>query len=302
MRNHKPLISVIVLSHDRPEFLPRALESIVKQSYDNLEILVVDNQSRSSERIEEIVTSYREIKLIQNPSNLGFTGGMNEGLGAASGDFVYLTLDDVVLEEDCLLQLARYLETDAASGLISPILYSEIGDTIVCAGGEYKLTPVYQKKFLGMGEKANGQFPQPFQVNWIPGGAIFCRLDLLKKLKGFRREFFMYSEDVELCARVIKSGYRITVVPQAKVFVIDAPHAFTNHEIAFHKIKNFLSVYLLHARFRVIPEAFLRYGIIELLRSLRADRKTFWPRAKALGWLLAKTPSLLRERYRGVSL
>src|SRR5260370_29667699 len=122
--NHKPLISVIVLSHDRPEFLPRALESIVKQSYDNLEILVVDNKSQSSDQIKEIVSNYQEFKLIQNPSNLGFTGGMNEGLGAASGDFVYLTLDDLVLEEDCLLQLTRYLETDAASGLISPILYS----------------------------------------------------------------------------------------------------------------------------------------------------------------------------------
>jgi GT2 family glycosyltransferase len=299
--NQRSLISVIVLSYNRPECLQRALESIARQSYDNLEILVVDNKSQSSERIREIVSNFQEFKLIQNVSNLGFSGGMNEGLRAASGEYVYLTLDDVVLEENCLLRLAEYLETDLATGLVAPILYSEHGDTIVSAGGEFKLTPALQVKFLGMGERDTGQFPQPFQVNWVPGAAMFCRSSFLNQLKGFRREFFMYSEDIELCARVRKLGYRLTVVPEAKVFVGEAAHPNINHQIVFHKIKNLLSVYLLHARFCVIPAAFFRYGIVDLLRSLGADKKTFWPRVKALTWLLVKAPSLLSERYRGVS-
>jgi GT2 family glycosyltransferase len=301
MSEHKPSISVIVLSYDRPECLCRALDSITRQSYDNLEILVVDNKSESSDRIREIVCNYPEFKLIQNSSNLGFSGGMNEGVANASGDYVYLTLDDVALEENCLLNLAEYLETDLASGLVAPILCSENGDTIVSAGGEFKLTPVLQVKFLGMGERETGQFPQPFQVNWIPGAAMFCRRSFLNGLNGFRRDFFMYSEDIELCARVRKLGYKLTVVPAAKVFVGEAPHPSLNHQIVFHKIKNLLSLYLLHARLFVIPAAFFRYGIVDLCRSLRADKKTFWPRVKALSWLLVKAPSLLSERYRGVS-
>jgi GT2 family glycosyltransferase len=301
MSDPKPLVSVIVLSYNRPECLRRALDSIARQSYDNLEILVVDNKSESSDRIKEIVCNYPEFKLIQNSSNLGFSGGMNQGQAAASGDYVYLTLDDVVLEENCLLRLAEYMETDPASGLVAPILYSELGDTIVSAGGEFKLTPVLQVKFLGTGERETGQFPEPFQVNWIPGAAMFCRRSFLNRLKGFRQEFFMYSEDIELCARVRKLGYRLTVVPQAKVFVGEAPHPSINHQIVFHKIKNLLSVYLLHARLFVIPAAFFRYGIVDLLRSLLADKKTFWPRAKALSWLLVKAPALLSERYRGVN-
>lgn len=302
MSDQKPLISVIVLSYDRPECLRRALDSIARQSYDNLEILVVDNKSESSDRIKEIVCNYPRFKLIQNSSNLGFSGGMNRGLDAASGDYVYLTNDDVVLEGNCLLRLAEYLETDLGSGLIAPILYREVGDTILCAGGEFKLAPAFQIKCLGKGEREAGQFPQPFQVNWIPGAAMFGRLDLLKRLNGFRQEFFMYSEDLELCARVLKSGYRISVVPRAKVFVGDAFHPGINHKIVFHKIKNLLSVYVLHARLRVLPEAVLRFGIVGLLHSLRADKKTFWPRAKALGWFLYRTPSLLRERYRDAGL
>ena len=208
----------------------------------------------------------------------------------------------MILEKDCLSQLVSYLETDPASGLIAPVIYNEIGDMIVCAGGEFKLAPTLQLKFLGMGEKDAEQFPRPFQVSWTPGAAMFGRLDLLKRLNGFRRDFFMYSEDIELCARVRKLGYRLTVVPAAKVFVGEAPHPSINHQIVFHKIKNLLSVYLLHARLFVIPAAFFRYGIVDLCRSLRADKKTFWPRVRALSWLLVKAPSLLSERYRGVGL
>src|SRR5258708_19425895 len=170
-----------------------------------------------------MVSSHQEFKLIQNSSNMGFSGGMNEGLGGASGDYVYLTLDDVVLEKDCLLRLAEYLESDLANGLVAPILYSELGDTIVSAGGEFKLTPALQVKFLGMGERDTGQFPQPFQVSWVPGAAMFCRRSFLKGLKGFRQDFFMYSEDIELCARVRKLGYRLPVVPAPKIFSAHAP-------------------------------------------------------------------------------
>ena len=295
------LVSVIILSHDRPGYLRRVLDSVVAESYDNLEVIVVDNKSRSSEQIEAIVKEYPEVSLIKNSGNLGFTGGMNKGIEAASGHYVYLTLDDIILEKDCILQLVRFMESNPESGLVSGILYEEDGETILCAGGEVVLSSIYQRSFLGKGEREAGQYSQPFNVNCIQGGMIFCRLDLMKELKGFRPEFFMYSEDVEICARVLKLGYNITVIPQAKVFVINAPHAFTSEEITFHKLKNFFSVYLLHARLSVLPEFYLRYGVINLLRALFSNREIVWPMVRAWGWFLLKTPSLVRERYRSVS-
>lgn len=293
-----PLVSVIVVSHNRPEYLPPVLDSIVGQSYQNLEIIVVDNQSRSSDEIEKIVSRYPGVKLIRNRTNLGFTGGMNKGIEAASGAYAHLTLDDIILERDCILHLAQYIKEHPSSGLLAGILYNETGDTIICAGGEALLEPVYKKRFWGAGEKEAGQFTQPFTVNHIPGGMIFSSLRLLRQLKGFRQDFFIYSEDIEICERVLKLGYDITIVPQAKVFVIDAPHNFNSEGIAFHKLKNFFAVYLLHARLRVLPEFYLRYGVINLLRALFSNRKIIWPMVKAWGWFLVKMPFLLRERFR----
>ena len=79
----KPLVSVVVLSYNRPVALQRALVSVVHQTYPNLEVLVVDNLSVSSEEIARIVSRFPAIRLISHPCNLGFTGGMNSGIRAA---------------------------------------------------------------------------------------------------------------------------------------------------------------------------------------------------------------------------
>ena len=297
MKSNLPLVSVIVLSHSRPHYLAKALASLAVQSYPRLEIIVVDNKSPSSEEVAEIVHSYKGMKLLQNSTNLGFTRGMNKGIEAASGRYLHLTVDDVFFEADCIEHLVKYLESEPLVGLASGILYNEDG-SIRCAGGKFDLTPIFKQTIFGAGERDVGQFSQAYSVKYIPGGMIFSRSDLIKRLNGFRRDFFIYSEDSELCARVSKLGYVIAVVPQAKATVLDAPHAFTPEGIAFHKIKNLFTLYGLHARFRVLPEFLLRYGIISFPKYLLTNRKLIWPLIRAWGWFLIKTPSLLSERFR----
>jgi len=301
MKNNLPLVSVIVLSHSRPRYLAKALASLAAQSYPKLEIIVVDNKSPSSEDIAEIVHSYRGMKLLQNSTNLGFTGGMNKGIEAASGEYIHLTVDDVIVENDCIQHLVQYMESEPSVGLASGILYNEDG-SIRCAGGKFDLAPIFKQTIFGAGQKDVGQFSQAYSVKYVPGGMIFSRSGLIKRLKGFRRDFFIYSEDSELCARVSKLGYAIAVVPQAKATVLDAPHAFTPEGIAFHKLKNIFTLYGLHARFRVLPEFLLRYGIISFPKYLLTNRKLIWPLIRAWGWFLIKTPSLLSERFRNRKL
>jgi GT2 family glycosyltransferase len=294
---NSPLVSIVVVSHDRPNYLPAALDSIVTQSYPNLEILVIDNPSGSSDEIRKIVSGYNRARLIQNPENLGFTGAMNRGIEEAKGVFIYCTLDDLVLDHDCIATFVEHAEGHPESGLLSGILFNEDGETIRCAGGVYSLTPVFRRTIIGSGERDYGQFTEAYQVNYVPGGMIFAQTELLRRLGGFRRQFFMYSEDTDLCARVTKAGRAITVVPQAKAFVSDAPHAFTHKGIAFHKVKNLFALYLIHARLRVLPEFYLRYGVVNFLRALKSDRAIVWPMIKASAWFLVNAPSFIKERY-----
>jgi GT2 family glycosyltransferase len=151
----------------------------------------------------------------------------------------------------------------------------------------------------GAGERDTGQFPQPFQVSYIDGATMFARNCFWKRFKGFRAEYFMYVEAVELCARVSKSGKQMSVIPQARVYHFEPPEAVTPPEIEFHKLKNFFSLYLLHAPARHLPEFICRYAISNTVRTL-LGRTGSHPITvlKALLWIVKKTPSLLMERYK----
>ena len=221
---------------------------------------------------------------------------MNRGLAAATGEYIHFTVDDVTFARDCFEQLTKYIGDKPSVGLLSGVLYDEDG-LINSAGGKVDLDPVYAHTIFGEGEKDVGQFSDAYAVKYISGAMIFGRMDLLRRLKGFRPDFFIYSEDAELCARVSKLGYDIAVVPQAKATVLDMPHAFTSEGIAFHKLKNLFALYLLHARFRVLPGFLLRYGVITFPKYLLNKRKFVWPLVMAWGWFIVKTPSLLWERF-----
>ncbi len=294
----QPRVSVVLLSYNRPALLNEALASLLLQSYANVDIVVVDNPSPNSAEIERVVSKYPNALLIQNGHNLGYAGGMNRGIECASGDYVYLTEDDIVLQSDCIQRLVTYLEEDPEADLIAPIIYNKTSGTIRCAGGEFALKGIYRRKIHGSDERDTGQFPRVFNVNYIDGATMFARRDFWQRFKGFREEYFMYVDAVELCARVISSGRRMTIVPQAKVYHFEPTVGPTPDNLEFHKVKNFFSLYLLHAPARNLPEFICRYAIINGLRSLLGKTGTK-PQVffKALFWVMRKTPSLLRERY-----
>jgi len=292
------LVSIVVLSYARPQLLKQSLDSLARQSYQPLEIIAVDNKSSRSDEIAKVVEQYPAVRLVANNQNLGFTGGMNKGMLEARGHYVYLTEDDVIVDEDCIATLVAHMETKPTTGLAAPIMYNHQDGTIRSAGGEIALEAIYSKTVFGAGEHDAGQFDRPFDVTCVPGAAIFSTRELLRRLKGFREDFFMYAEDNELCLRVSRLGFKVTVVPQAKVFHVEPVVAPLSSKLEFHKIKNLFSLYLLHAPLRVLPEFYVRYGVIGFLRALVSKPQSVWPRLKASLWFLFKAPGLVIERWR----
>jgi GT2 family glycosyltransferase len=296
--NAQPLVSVVLLSYNRPALLEESLASVLHQSYNNIEVTVVDNPSAASREIERIVRKHPLVKLIQNDLNLGYAGGMNKGVASVCGDYVYLTEDDVVLETGCIERFVNFLEQNAGADLLAPIIYNKTAGTIRCAGGDFVLGGVYRRKIHGAGEHDTGQFPEAFSVNYIDGAGMFARRDFWQQFKGFREEYFMYVDAVELCVRVAKAGKSMTVVPQAKVFHFEPTPEPIPADLEFHKLKNFFSLYLLHAPARVLPEFIFRYAVINGLRSLfRKSAPSPQVFLKALMWVARRTPSLLKERF-----
>jgi GT2 family glycosyltransferase len=128
---------------------------------------------------------------------------------------------------------------------------------------------------------------------------LLTRTDFLRSLGGFREEFFMYTEAVELCLRAARAGRRLAVVPRARAAHFEPPEGVAGPSaLEFHKLKNFLALYLLHAPARVLPEFFCRYVLLGALRSLAGRGATPGAFGKAVWWAARRAPALLVERRR----
>ena len=289
--------TIIVLSYNRPQLLERALQSIAAQTCTPCDVLVIDNASSSSARIRDLVAAFEGVRLIANPTNTGFTGGMNQGLAAAEGEYVYLTEDDIELGSDCVATLIEYLERHPGTALAGPVMWNRRSSTIRCAGGSFTLGSVYQMCVGGEGQE---ELPDtaPFETMYLPGAMIAARTHELRELGGFRPDFFMYGEDVELCARVLERGRAIAIVPAARVYHHEPPDQPESAALSFHKQKNLAALYMLHAPLTVLPGFFARYILVDGCRRLFRNWETLPTWAAAWTFALVRAPKFFTDRLR----
>lgn len=293
-----PDVSVVVLSHNRLALLPDVLASLERQTLTPREIIFVDNPSPASDAIAALVATHPGIRLVRASSNLGFAGGMNHGAALASGTYTYLTEDDLVLEPDCLEQLARALDAQPDAAIAAGVMRDRDDATLLYAGGTAELGATFRLAVPGRGTRDHPDAAgNPRDVGYIPTGSALIRTDVFKRLGGFRAEFFMYMEDVEFCLRVQRMGRRLLVVPAARVRHIRSVSTAPPDELPVHKWKNLIAVYLLHAPLATVGAFLARSVAPRLLRGGAPRERRHLLRA--LGWVARRAPGLLADRFAG---
>jgi N-acetylglucosaminyl-diphospho-decaprenol L-rhamnosyltransferase len=291
-----PLVSVVVLSYDRPTYLRQALASLVAQSVTDREIVVVDNRSASSAEVARVVAAFPEARLHAFPANLGFTGGMNGGIALATGRYVLLTEDDIVLEPGCLEALLSDARGRERGGVVTGMMLDADTGRVRAAGGEVDLGPPYRLAIVGEGHDPRDLPERPYSVSFASGAFLFLDRRALEALGGFRGDYFMYGEDVELCLRARRLGLEIRVVPSARFAHLPPRAAAASPAVKYHMVKNLLATYTLYAPLGVLPLAGWRYGPKEALRRLASGAVEFVPFVRAWVWWLLHAPALLLQR------
>lgn len=121
MTNDTPLVSVIIPTHNRPKLLERAVESVLDQTYNNLELLIVDDASNEPTDLESIfdfdsITAFEYIYLEENR---GGAGARNVGLNLATGEYIaFLDDDDEWFPEKIERQVERFEVVADSVGLV----------------------------------------------------------------------------------------------------------------------------------------------------------------------------------------
>ena len=211
------IISVILVNFNDAERLRTCLASLRVQAPAS-EIVVVDNASTDGSG-PLVASEFPEVRRILLPENAGFGKANNAGARAAKGDPLLFLNTDTVVPPGALNALAARLASDPRAVAVGPALVRPSGRFQVSFGRSVGLLgQSFQKFFLN--PLHEGTLPRSGRlrrVGWLSAACLLCRRDAFEAAGGFDEEFFLYFEDIDLCARLRKAGGRLLFDPSVKV-------------------------------------------------------------------------------------
>lgn len=209
------LISVIVVNWNRRDLLGKCLESITGPQAGPLEIIVVDNGSTDGSA-EMVAGKFPFARVIANRDNRGFCGGNNQGIAAATGEFIALLNNDAEAEPHWAAALKKALVEHPGAGMAaSKILVYDNARMIDKVG--HLIFPDGQNRGRGSGAMDDGQFDRVEEVLWPDGCAAMYRKTMLDEIGGFDEDFFAYADDADLGMRGRIAGWSCIYTPHAVV-------------------------------------------------------------------------------------
>jgi len=221
----RPLVSVVVVSFNSERDIARCLESVSRQTYSPLDVLVIDNDS--SDGTEETVRGWAtRVRFVRNSSNIGFAAAHNQGIRLSAGAY-YLALNpDVEMTPAFVEELVKAMEVDPRVGSVSGKLlrFATVnGAPLIDSTGIY-MTPSIRHLDRGSGKSDRGQYDRLQYVFGASGAAPLYRRRMLEAVsidgECFDEDFFAYREDADLAWRAQLLGWR----------ALYTPHAVARHE------------------------------------------------------------------------
>lgn len=220
--------SIIIVTWNSGEFIRNCLDSIlVSSANSSLEIIAVDNNS-SDETAKIVEELYPQVKLIQNKKNLGYAKANNQGIEEAKGEYILLLNPDTQVLEDALSLMYEFMEENPDVGALGPRLLNP-DKSVQASCREFPAFSTLIWEFLGLGRlfprsRVFGRwrmgyfdFDKQREVDQPMGSCLLLRRATLEDVGILDENFAMFFNDVDLCFRIKKGGWRIYFYPEAKV-------------------------------------------------------------------------------------
>ena len=270
-----PLVSVVVVCTNDLRHLPRCIDSLRSQQYECLEFIFLDNASTDGSR--EFLSSFPDIRLILNATNLGFSAAQNRGIAAASGEWILCLNPDTRLEPTFVTELVRAGSLDASIGIVCPKIRRMSADgatsdpPILDSTGCY-FTPWLRHHDRGSQQPDLGQYDAPALVIGYTGAAALFRKHMIVDVsidgEFMDEDFFFYREDADVSWRAQLLGWRCIYTPYAIAYhvrtVFEHNRQHLSPTVNLHSTKN---RFLMRIK-NITPYIYLRVLIPATLRDL----------------------------------
>ncbi len=214
-------VSLVIVNYNTAADL-RACLSSARECLPGAEAVVVDNGS-SDGSVEMVREEFPWARLLENPGNPGYASACNRGLQISTRPYAFILNSDVVFTVGGLEGVLDYMDEHSHVAALGPLVLNPDGSPQMSCRrfpsmlenavhgllGELwpdnPFTRSYQMKDL--------ERKEPCEVDWVSGAAMLLRREAALALGGFDESYFMYVEDVDICWRLRKAGYRVVFHP-----------------------------------------------------------------------------------------
>lgn len=210
----------VLVNYNALDHTLECIESIKSISYKNCSIVVVDNDSKEKS-IYEIKLKYKDVHIIVNDKNYGFSKANNIGIKYAldrGADFVCLLNNDTVIEKECLTILIKAYQSQREKiGIVTgKIINYYDRKTIWYAGGDLSNVKGDAISY-GFGKRDFSYVDQNKICSFASGCFMLIPREVVKKYP-LSEQYFLYYEDVEYCHKLYSDGYKVLYIPTAIIY------------------------------------------------------------------------------------
>lgn len=218
--------AIVILNWNGICYLKMFLGTVVKYSISSeTEVYVADNGSNDGSA-EWVAENFKEVRLIRFDRNYGFAGGYNMAIDKLDAEYFVLINSDIEVTEGWLQPLVSFMEENSDAAACQPKILSynqkDYFEHAGAAGGfidKYGY-PFCRGRILNIAEKDEGQYNDQVEIFWSSGACMIVRADAWKKCGGFDTDFFAHMEEIDLCWRFKKAGYRTCFTSGSTVYHI----------------------------------------------------------------------------------
>lgn len=215
-----PLVSIVLVNHGQADVTAACLASLGQLTYPAVELIVVDNASPGDDGARlRAAWSPRGVRVLQSRTNAGFTGGNNLGIAHARGAFVLLLNNDTEVAPDFLEPLVAAMQADPRIGVASPkICFFADPARLQYAGGAGVDPWTGRGHMIGSHELDIGQHDVAGPTAICHGAAMLMRRAVIEQVGVLDDDYFIYYEELDYCARVLRAGWTLHYEPASVVW------------------------------------------------------------------------------------
>ncbi len=310
MRTAYPKVAVVILNWNGRFFLEKFFPSVYNSTYPNVEFVLGDNAS-TDDSVDFIRKNYPNVTIIGNETNYGYAGGYNKILAQVGADYFILLNSDVEVTAGWIEPIIALMEQEDYA-VVQPKIRSYHQKTHFehagAAGGFIDTFgyPFCRGRILNICEEDHGQYDQNTEIFWASGAALCIKSSAWREVNGFDADFFAHMEEIDLCWRLKKRGYKIGYTYESTVYHVGGGTLPTsNPRKTYLNFRNNLIMLQKNLPFwQAIGVIFCRFwlDLIALIRFLfEGKKKDAWAVSRAHQYFCLKFFQNAKKRERATA-